>query len=72
VTDKRNLIFATIVFVAPIVVAWPGPSVAAAAGPVILLLLGRWLINLSGIVAPEKAPELVLATISACRPRTRG
>jgi len=65
VTDKRNFIFAVLVFLAPIVVAWYGLSVAAAAGLVVLLLLGRWLINLSGIIAPEKTPELVLATISA-------
>jgi len=65
VTDKRNFIFAVLVFLAPIVVAWYGLSVAAAAGLVVLLLLGRWLINLSGIIVPEKTPELVLATISA-------
>ena len=64
-TDKRNYIFASLLFLAPVVVAWYGLSVAAAAGLVVLLLLGRWLINLSGIVAPEKTPELVLATISA-------
>ena len=64
-TDKRNLLFAIAVFIAPVVVAWYGLSVAAAAGLVILLLLCRWLITLSGIVAPEKTPELVLATISA-------
>ena len=64
-TDKRNFIFAVLVFLAPIVVAWYGLSVAAAAGLVVLLLLGRWLINLSGIIVPEKTPELVLATISA-------
>jgi hypothetical protein len=65
VTDNRNLIFAIAVFVAPVVVAWYGLSVAAAAGIVVLLLLCRWLINLSGFIAPEKTPELVLATISA-------
>ena len=64
-TDKRNLIFAIVVFLSPIVVAWYGLSVAAAVGLVILLLLCRWLITLSGILAPEKTPELVLATISA-------
>jgi hypothetical protein len=64
-TDNRNFVFAIAVFVAPVVVAWYGLSVAAAAGIVILLLLCRWLINLSGIVAPERTPELVLATISA-------
>ena len=64
-TDKRNFILAIVVFLSPIVVAWYGLSVAAAVGLVILLLLCRWLITLSGILAPEKTPELVLATISA-------
>lgn len=64
-TDNRNFVFAVILFLAPVVVAWYGLSVAAAAGVVILLLLCRWLITLSGILAPEHAPDLVLATISA-------
>lgn len=64
-TDKRTTIFTAILFLAPIVVAWYGLSVAAAAGIVVLLLLCRWLIALSGIVAPERTPDLVLATISA-------
>lgn len=64
-TENRNLVFATAVFLAPVVVAWYGLSVAAAAGIVVLLLLFRWLITLSGIIAPERTPELVLATISA-------
>ena len=64
-TENRNLVFAIAVFLAPVVVAWYGLSVAAAAGIVVLLLLCRWLITLSGIIAPERTPELVLATISA-------
>ena len=64
-TDKRTAVFAVLLFVAPILVAWYGLSVAAAAGIVVLLLLLRWLITLSGFVAPEKTPTLVLATISA-------
>ncbi len=64
-TDRRNLVFAIVVFLAPVVVAWYGLSVAAAAGLVVLLLLCRWLITLSGIVAPERTPELVLAAMSA-------
>jgi hypothetical protein len=64
-TDNRNFVFAIAVFLAPVVVAWYGLSVAAAAGIVVLLLLCRWLITLSGIIAPERTPELVLATISA-------
>ena len=64
-TDTRNLIFAVFVLIAPIVVAWYGLSVPAAAGVVILLLLCRWMITLSGFLAPENKPELELATISA-------
>lgn len=64
-TDKRNLVFAIVVFIAPVFVAWYGLSVAAAVGVVILLLLCRWLITLSGVLAPERTPEMVLATISA-------
>ncbi len=64
-TDNRNLVFAVIVFIAPVVVAWYGLSVAAAAGVVILLLLVRWMITLSGFLAPENKPDLELATISA-------
>ena len=64
-TEKRNLVFAVIVFIAPVMVAWYGLSVAAAAGVVILLLLCRWMITLSGFLAPERKPDLELATISA-------
>ena len=64
-TEKRNLIFAIAVFLAPVVVAWYELSVTAAVGVVVLLLLCRWLITLSGWVVPEKTPELALATISA-------
>lgn len=64
-TETRNVVFAIAVFLAPIVVAWYGLSVAAAVGIVLLLLLCRWLITLSGLTAPERTPELVLATISA-------
>lgn len=63
--DTRNTIFAVILFLAPVVVAWYGLSVAAAAGLVVLLLLCRWLVTLSDIIAPQRTPELVLATISA-------
>lgn len=64
-TDKRNLALAIAVFLAPIAVAWWGLSVPAAVGVVLLLLLLRWLVNLSGIVVPERGPDVVLATISA-------
>ena len=64
-TNNRNFVFAVALFGAPIIVAWYGLSVAAAAGIVILLLLCRWLITLSGIIAPERTPDLVLSTIAA-------
>lgn len=64
-TDHRSLVFAVVLFAAPIIVAWYGLSVAAAAGIVILLLLCRWLITLSGMIAPERTPDLELNTISA-------
>lgn len=64
-SDKRSLVFAAVLFAAPVIVAWYGLSVAAAAGIVILLLLCRWLITLIGIIAPERTPDLVLASISA-------
>ena len=64
-TDKRNLAFAIVVFLAPVAVAWFGLSVPAAVGVVLLLLLLRWFVTLSGILAPERTPKLVLATISA-------
>lgn len=64
-TDKRSLVFAIVVFLTPIIVAWHGLSVAAAAGLVILLLLCRWLITLSGIVSPERTPELELSVMAA-------
>ena len=64
-TDTRNFVFAIAVFLAPVVVAWYGLSVTAAAGIVILLLLCRWLIALSGILSPERTPEFELASISA-------
>lgn len=64
-TDRRTTIFAVLLFVAPIVVAWYGLSVAAAAGIVVLLLLLRWLIILSGWVVPEKVSDIELSTISA-------
>jgi glutathione S-transferase len=64
-TDRRKLVLAIVLFLAPVIVAWYGLSVAAAAGLVLLLLFAHWLITLSGWIAPEKTPDLELATISA-------
>ena len=61
----RLFIHAVFLTLAPIVVAWFGMSVAAAILVVLVLLLWRWAVVLSGFVVPEKTPELVLATISA-------
>lgn len=64
-TDKRRLIHAVFLTLAPIIVAGLGLSVAAAVLLSMLLLLWRWLIVVSGIVSPEKSPDFVLETISA-------
>lgn len=49
----------------PILVAWFGLSVFTAIALVVVMLIWRWLIVLSGIVAPEKTPGIVLETIAA-------
>ena len=64
-TEKRRLIHTVFLLVLPIIVAWFGLSAGTAAAIVVLALLWRWLIAMSGIVAPEKGPALVLETISA-------
>ena len=61
--STRLRIHAAFLLALPIIVAWFGLNVATAIGAVLLLLLWRWLIVLSGIVAPEKSPDLVLETI---------
>lgn len=63
--ERRLFIHAIFVTIAPIIVAWYGLSALSAILLVLLLLLWRWLIVLSGWVLPPKTPELVLATISA-------
>lgn len=64
-TGRRLLIHAVFLTIAPIVVAWFGLSVPAAALLVVLLLVWRWLVVLSGLVVPAKTPPLVLSTIAA-------
>lgn len=63
--ERRLFVHAIGVTVAPLIVAWFGLSFPAAVLLVLLLLLWRWLVVLSGWVLPAKTPELVLATISA-------
>ncbi len=64
-TGRRLLVHAIFLTIAPVIVAWFGLSVAAAILLVLLLLLWRWLVVLSGLMAPAKAPAVVLSTIAA-------
>lgn len=61
---RRLLIHTAFLFLLPVVVAWFGFSVATAIGLVLLMLLWRWLVVMSGIVRPEHVPDVVLETIS--------
>ncbi len=63
--ERRLFIHAIFVTIAPIIVAWYGLSTLSAVLLVLLLLLWRWLVVLSGLAMPPKTPELVLATITA-------
>lgn len=63
--ERRLFVHAVFLTLAPVVVAWFGLSVPGALLLVLLLLLWRWMIVLSGFALPEKTPELVLAAISA-------
>lgn len=64
-TRKRRLIHSALLYLLPILVVWFGFGLIAAAITVLLMLLLRWAVALSGIVAPEKTPELELQTMSA-------
>ena len=62
---KRLIIHSLFVILLPVIVAWFGISVAGAVALVLLGLAWRWVITLSGILAPAKVPELELETIAA-------
>lgn len=64
-TAKRLFIYSVFLLLLPLIVAWYGISVAGAVFLVILALLWRWGITLSGILAPEKTPDIELETIAA-------
>jgi len=64
-TGKRLLIHSVFLFLMPILVAVYGVTVAGSVLLVIAMLLWRWMITLSGIIAPEKTPDLELETIAA-------
>lgn len=62
---KRLLVHSLFLFLLPLAVAWFGISLAGTVALVAVALLWRWAISLSLLVAPPKAPELELETISA-------
>ncbi|MDH3374562.1 MAG: glutathione S-transferase domain-containing protein [Gammaproteobacteria bacterium] len=62
-TGNRLLIHSTFVVLLPLVVAWFGLGFVTTIVLVLLLLLWRWAIVLSGIFVPEKTPDVVLETI---------
>lgn len=64
-TGKRLLIYSIFLLLLPLIVAWFDISVPGAIALVAFALACRWVITLSGILAPEKTPELELVTISA-------
>ena len=61
---KRLLIHTLFLILLPVLVAWFGLGLLTTIVLVALMLLWRWLIVLSGIVAPEKTPEVVLEAIA--------
>lgn len=63
-TDRRLLIHGVFLTLAPILVAWFGLSTFSAILLVLVMLLWRWLVVLSGLALPPKTPDLVLSTIS--------
>ena len=64
-TGKRLFIHTLFLFLLPVLVAVYGVSVAGSIALVLIMLLWRWMITLSGIIAPEKIPDLELETIAA-------
>lgn len=64
-TGHRVLIHSLFLLLLPVIVAWCGFSTFGAILLVIITLLWRWAISLSGILFPAKIPDLELETISA-------
>ena len=62
---RRSFIFAVALFLLPVLVAIFDLSVPVAIAAVFIMLLWRWALSLSSLLAPAKTPELVLETISA-------
>lgn len=64
-TGKRPFVYAVFLLLLPLLVAWYELSLTATLALVLLALLWRWMISLSGLMVPAKTPELELETISA-------
>ena len=64
-TGKRLFIYSVFLLLLPLIVAWFGISMPAAIALVVFALACRWFITLSGILAPEKTPDIELETIAA-------
>ncbi len=64
-TNRRLLIYSAFLLLLPLIVAWFDLSFAVTFLLVLLVLAWRWMITLSGIMAPEQVPQLELETISA-------
>ena len=62
---RRLLVHTVFLFLLPLVVAWFGLGVLSTALLVVLMLLWRWAVVLSGIIAPEAGPAMTLETIGA-------
>jgi hypothetical protein len=62
-TRNRLLVHSVFLLLLPIMVAGFGISLPMTIALVALALLWRWLIVMSGILVPEKTPEIVLQTI---------
>ena len=62
-TGSRLYIHTAFMIALPVLVAYFGISTAGAVALVLLALVWRWAISLSGVLAPVKAPELELETI---------
>ena len=63
-TGNRTLIFALSLLALPFIVSWGNISLFGVFCLVILMLLWRWGITLSGLIKPVAVPELQLDTIS--------
>ena len=64
-TGRRELVHTAVLFVLPIAVAGMGISIWSAVILVLVMLLSRWLIVLSGFAFPVSEPAIVLESISA-------